>query len=97
MRYLLRHGIQCSSDGLEARQYVFGISFRAPVSRSFSSVVTDEFSQKAAENKRPPTGVGNTEQVDDVDEKTRHSDGRQLPRRQPEPAPAKPFEKKRPL
>lgn len=59
--------------------------------------VTDEFSQKAAENKRPPTGVGNTEQVDDVDEKTRHSDGRQPPRRQPEPAPAKPSEKDRPL
>jgi len=34
----------------------------------------DEFSQEAAGN-RPPAGFGNSEAVDDVDEKTRHSDG----------------------
>lgn len=33
-----------------------------------------EFSQEAAANK-PPRGLGNSEPVDDVDAKTRHSDG----------------------
>jgi hypothetical protein len=33
-----------------------------------------EFSQDAAANK-PPRGIGNSESVDDVDAKTRHSDG----------------------
>jgi hypothetical protein len=34
----------------------------------------DEFSREAAGN-RPPEGFGNSESVDDVNEKTRHSDG----------------------
>ncbi|HHZ09988.1 MAG TPA: hypothetical protein GX405_14550 [Rhizobiales bacterium] len=34
----------------------------------------DEFSQEAAGN-RPPEGFGNSESVDDVNEKTRHSGG----------------------
>lgn len=33
-----------------------------------------EFSQDAAANK-PPRGIGNSEPLDDVDEKTRHSEG----------------------
>lgn len=33
-----------------------------------------DFSQDAAKND-PPKGIGNSEPVDDVDEKTRHSDG----------------------
>ena len=35
----------------------------------------DDFSQSAAENRKPKGGVGLTESVDDVNEKTRHSDG----------------------
>jgi hypothetical protein len=34
-----------------------------------------DFSQDAAENKLPSGGIGNSERVDDVNEKTRHSDG----------------------
>lgn len=33
-----------------------------------------EFSQDAAENE-PPDGIGNSEPVDDINEKTRHSEG----------------------
>ncbi len=36
---------------------------------------SDDFSQKAAEN-RKPVGIGLSEPLSDVDEKTRHSDGR---------------------
>lgn len=36
---------------------------------------SDEVSQKAAENKKPPLGTGLTEQQGDVNEKTRHADG----------------------
>jgi hypothetical protein len=36
-----------------------------------------EFSQDAAKN-TPPTGIGNSEPLDDVNEKTRHSDGQNL-------------------
>ena len=36
-------------------------------------------SQKAAENRKPPSGVGLTEKVDATNEKTRHSDGRDTP------------------
>ncbi|MEP9390281.1 hypothetical protein [Mesorhizobium sp. KR9-304] len=42
---------------------------------------SDEVSQDAAENRLPKGGVGNTEPSGDHDEKTRHSDGRQPPRR----------------
>jgi hypothetical protein len=42
---------------------------------------SDSVSQKAAENRKPPGGVGNTEPLDDRDEKTRHSDGTQPPHR----------------
>jgi hypothetical protein len=45
-----------------------------PVRADADADATDEFSQEAAEN-RPPDGIGNSEPVDDVDEKTRHSDG----------------------
>ncbi len=38
---------------------------------------SDAFSQKAAENKKPAKGGGLSESVNDVNEKTRHADGRQ--------------------
>jgi hypothetical protein len=38
---------------------------------------TEAFSQDAATNRRPPGGMGNAEQLDDHNEKTRHSDGQQ--------------------
>ncbi|MCX7305131.1 MAG: hypothetical protein NTV73_12470 [Hyphomicrobiales bacterium] len=41
----------------------------------------NDVSQKAAENRKPPGGVGNTEKSSDDNEKTRHSDGRQPPKR----------------
>lgn len=47
---------------------------------------SDEFSQSAAENKKPRYGMGLTEPTDDVNEKTRHSDG--VNPRHPTPSPA---------
>ncbi len=41
-----------------------------------------EFSQDAAENKLPPGEFGNSEPVDDANEKTRHSDGQNPPMEQ---------------
>ncbi len=38
-----------------------------------------DFSQDAATNKRPPEHYGNTEPMDDVNEKTRHSEGQNPP------------------
>lgn len=43
---------------------------------------SDAFSQDAASND-PPDGIGNSEPLDDVDEKTRHSDGRNPHARRP--------------
>ena len=40
----------------------------------------DDVSQKAAENRKPRGGVGNTEPISDHNEKTRHYDG-QRPKR----------------
>lgn len=40
-----------------------------------------EFSQDAAANKPPRGGMGNSERVDDTDEKNRHSDGQDPPKR----------------
>jgi hypothetical protein len=40
----------------------------------------DDVSQKAAENKKPPSGMGNTEPRNDYNEKTRHYDGQRRPR-----------------
>jgi len=37
----------------------------------------DEVSQEAAENRKPPGGMGNTEALSDSNEKTRHYDGQQ--------------------
>jgi hypothetical protein len=42
---------------------------------------SDQLSQEAAENKRPVGGIGLTEPLDDADEKTRHSDGQNPPKR----------------
>ncbi|MDQ0333419.1 hypothetical protein QV13_01190 [Mesorhizobium hungaricum] len=39
----------------------------------------EDVSQGTATNKLPPTPFGNSEPVDDVDEKPRHSDGQSLP------------------
>jgi len=39
-----------------------------------------DFSQKAAENRKPPGGVGNTEPASDDNAKTRHFDGQQPPK-----------------
>jgi hypothetical protein len=36
---------------------------------------SDEVSQAAAENKKPAKGMGLSESLDDVNDKTRHSDG----------------------
>ncbi len=41
---------------------------------------TDGVSQKAAENKKPPFGIGNAENIEDHNEKTRHSDRQRLSR-----------------
>jgi hypothetical protein len=41
---------------------------------------SDEVSQAAAENKKPANGMGLTESLDDVNDKTRHSDGVNPPR-----------------
>ena len=48
---------------------------------------SDAFSQDAATNKRPADGMGLTEPVDEVNEKTRHSEGKNPPKR-PTPSPA---------
>jgi hypothetical protein len=37
---------------------------------------SEEFSQEAAKNKKPAKGMGLAEPLNDVNEKTRHSDGR---------------------
>ncbi len=42
---------------------------------------SDAFSQKAAENNKPRDGMGLTRPIDETDEKTRQSDGRE-PRKQ---------------
>ena len=41
----------------------------------------EEFSQEAAENRKPPGGVGNTESLSDHNEKTRHFGSQQPGRR----------------
>lgn len=50
---------------------------------------SDEFSQSAAENRKPANGIGLTESLDDVNENTRHTDGVNSPRRTSSPAPEK--------
>ena len=40
----------------------------------------EDVSQKAAENRKPPGGVGNTEPSRDDNAKTRHFDGQQPPK-----------------
>jgi hypothetical protein len=45
------------------------LSFRKDANRS------TEVSQAAAENRKPPSGQGNSEPVDDTNDKTRRSDG----------------------
>ena len=47
---------------------------------------SDDFSQEAAENKKPADGMGLTRSTDEVNEKTRQSDG-QNPKR-PTPSPS---------
>jgi hypothetical protein len=47
-----------------------------------------QFSQDAASN-TPPDGIGNSEPVDDVDEKTRHSDGHNRKLSTPSPSTEK--------
>lgn len=42
-----------------------------------------DFSQDAAKNKPPKSGVGNSEAIDDVNEETRHSDGQNPTRSSP--------------
>lgn len=49
--------------------------------RKDSPDANEEFSQKAAENRKPPGGVGNTEPSSDDNAKTRHFDGQQPPKR----------------
>ncbi|GAA4117705.1 hypothetical protein ACFFTN_09135 [Aminobacter aganoensis] len=41
----------------------------------------DAFSQQAAENRHPADRYGNTEPVDETNEKARHSDGQNAPGR----------------
>ena len=38
-----------------------------------------EFSQDAAKNRPPPAGMGNSEPVEETNDRTRHSDGRHQP------------------
>ena len=40
---------------------------------------TAQFSQEAAKNRKPDPGEGQTEAMDDTNEKTRHSDGQNRP------------------
>lgn len=42
---------------------------------------SDDFSQDAAENKKPKDGVGLTRPVNDVDDRTHQSDGQNPPAR----------------
>ena len=49
---------------------------------------SDQFSQEAAKNKQPDKGMGLTEAQDEVNEKTRHSDGRNPSRNQPTSSPS---------
>ena len=49
---------------------------------------SDQFSQEAAKNKQPAKGMGLTEAQDEVNEKTRHSDGRNPSRNQPTSSPS---------
>jgi hypothetical protein len=48
---------------------------------------SDEFSEDAAKNKQPAKGMGLTEPLDDVNGKTRHSDGRNLTPNSPAQSP----------
>lgn len=47
---------------------------RAPVEKSEPDA-SEDFSQDAATNKPPPSPFGNSEPVDDLDERTRQADG----------------------
>jgi hypothetical protein len=49
----------------------------------------DDFAQDAATNRKPKDGVGLTEPLDDVNEKTRHYDGQNPGMRTPSPATEK--------
>lgn len=49
-----------------------------PVERSWPDPI-DEFSQEAAENKKPAAGYGNTAPVSEDEEKVRHSEGQNPP------------------
>lgn len=51
---------------------------RKPVERNWPDPA-DEFSQDAAENRRPPASYGNAAPVDEDEEKVRHSDGQNPP------------------
>lgn len=51
---------------------------RKPVERDWPDPV-DEFSQDAAENKKPSGAYGNTAPLDEDEEKVRHSDGQNPP------------------
>lgn len=51
---------------------------RRPVERKGPDP-SDAFSQQAAKNKRPADRYGNTEPVDETNEKARHSDGQNAP------------------
>lgn len=59
---------------------------RVPRERT-DDAASKEFSQDAATNKKPADGMGLTESVDDVNDKTRHSDNRSTDGRS-SPAPA---------
>jgi hypothetical protein len=50
---------------------------------------SDDFSQDAAGNKKPASGMGLTRPKDQVEEKTHQSDGQNPPARAPKPATEK--------
>jgi hypothetical protein len=66
-------GTELPADGDEARDHA------EPAPKDTRYAGHPEFAQDAASNKRPE-GIGNSEPVDDNDERTRHSDGMNPPR-----------------
>jgi hypothetical protein len=50
---------------------------------------SDDFSQNAATNKKPPDGMGLSKPVDETNEKTHQSDGQNPKRRTPNPSTEK--------
>lgn len=67
-----------SPDDQDDGPLAYETGARVPLARTWPDPV-DEFSQDAAGNKKPADKYGNTEPVDEDEEKVRHSEGQNPP------------------